>query len=195
MVGRTMAKVNWRAGIDSVSGALSKPSKSGQHSCAKMLLGTHRVAATTSSDCNKLYLRKKTVRSTPVTTEEMNRRVRFATVAQAVATRKKDLSKISQDQINFMAQRDQANGYKTMKSYLWSLELASYDAEHQEILGDDERPVSQHVQEEQDKAEGGYHHLRVDVRQERQVEGEDEQAYDYSRQYDKYGLSHKNLSE
>ena len=55
-----MAKVEWSAGIDSVSGALSKPSKSGQHSCSKMLLGTHRVAATTSSDCNRLFLRKKT---------------------------------------------------------------------------------------------------------------------------------------
>ena len=40
-----MAKVEWSAGIDSVSGALSKPGKNGQHSCSKMLLGTHRVAA------------------------------------------------------------------------------------------------------------------------------------------------------
>ena len=43
-----MAKVVWSAGIDSISGALSKPSKSGHHSCGKMLLATHRVAATTS---------------------------------------------------------------------------------------------------------------------------------------------------
>ena len=35
-----MAKVEWSAGIDSVSGALAKPSKSGQHSCTKMLLAT-----------------------------------------------------------------------------------------------------------------------------------------------------------
>ena len=47
-----MAKVEWSTGIDSVSGALSKPSKSGQHSCTKMLLATHRIAETTSSDCN-----------------------------------------------------------------------------------------------------------------------------------------------
>ena len=40
-----MAKVEWSAGIDHVSGALSKPGKNGQHSCNKMLLGTHRVAA------------------------------------------------------------------------------------------------------------------------------------------------------
>ena len=127
-----MAHVEWSAGIDHVSGALSKPSKTGQHSCAKMLLGTHRTAATTNPNCNRLFLRGKTVRSTPVTTTEMNRRIRFAAIAQAVTARGKDLSKISQDQINFLAQRDQPGGKKTMKSYLWSLEMASYDAEHPE---------------------------------------------------------------
>jgi hypothetical protein len=66
-----MAKVEWSAGIDSVSGALSKPSKSGQHSCNKMLLGTHRVAATTSNKCNRLYLRKKVERSTEPTADEL----------------------------------------------------------------------------------------------------------------------------
>ena len=125
-----MAKVEWSTGIDHVSGALSKPSKSGQHSCTKMLLGTHRVAATTSPDCNRLYMRPKTQRSTPVTTSEMNKRIRFAAVSQAVQARSKDLSKITQDQANFMAQRDLANGKKTMKKYLWSLELAAYDAQN-----------------------------------------------------------------
>ena len=62
-----MAKVGWSAGIDYVSGALSKPSKNGQHSCQKMLLGTHRTAATTSNNCNRLYLRPKIERSTPPT--------------------------------------------------------------------------------------------------------------------------------
>ena len=57
-----MAYVDWSAGIDSVSGALAKPGKSGQHSCDKMLLGTHRVAATLSNHCNRLYMRKKTRR-------------------------------------------------------------------------------------------------------------------------------------
>ena len=64
---KIMAKVEWSAGIDSVSGALSKPGKSGQHSCSKMLLGTHRVAATENPNCNRVYIRKKTKRSTPVT--------------------------------------------------------------------------------------------------------------------------------
>jgi hypothetical protein len=30
-----------------------------------------------------------------------------------------------------VAQKDLPNGKKTMKSYLWSLELAVYDAEHE----------------------------------------------------------------
>ena len=125
-----MAKVTWSAGIDSVSGALSKPSKGGQHSCEKMLLGTHRVAETTSSDCNRLFMRKKIKRSTPVTADEQQKRARFGTVARAVMQRSKDLSKISADQAAYLAQRNDADGKTTMKSYLWSLELASYDATH-----------------------------------------------------------------
>ena len=125
-----MAKVIYSAGIDSVSGALSKPSKNGQHSCGKMLLATHRTAATTNSNCNRIYLRDKVVRTTPVLAEEMARRVRFASVAAAVAARKKDLSKVTTDTENFLAQRNEPNGKKTMKSYLWSLELAAYDATH-----------------------------------------------------------------
>ena len=114
-----MAKVEWSAGIDSVSGALSKPSKNGQHSCAKMLLGTHRVAATMSSDCNRLYLRKKVKRSTPVTADEQLVRTRFAQVSRAVAQRRNDLSKIPTDLAAFNAQKDNANGKRTMRSYLW----------------------------------------------------------------------------
>ena len=125
-----MAKVEWSTGIDSVSGALSKPSKSGQHSCTKMLLATHRIAETTSSDCNRVYLRKKVKRSTPVSTKEMRIRVRFAAVAAAVAARKDSLEFASSDQAAFLAQKDSANGKKTMKSYLWSVCAAAYDAEH-----------------------------------------------------------------
>ena len=125
-----MAKVDWSTGIDSVSGAVSKPSKSGQHSCTKMLLGTHRTAPTTSSDCNRLYLRKKTKRSTPVTADELAQRLRFKTVARAVAARSKNLQSVQEDRVNFNAQKDEPNGKPTMKSYLWSLELESYDASH-----------------------------------------------------------------
>ena len=125
-----MAKVNWSAGIDSVSGALSKPGSNPQHSCEKMLLGTHRVKPTTSPDCNRIYIRKKVVRSTPVKSTEISNRIRFAAVGNAVAARAKDLSKISADQAAFEAQKNTTNGAKTMKSYLWRLEMETYDAQH-----------------------------------------------------------------
>ena len=125
-----MANVDWSAGIDSVSGALSKPGKSGQHSCSKMLLGTHRIAATTSNHCNRVYMRKKVQRSTAPDQDELTRRARFSAVAAAVAARAKDLSKVTADQAAFKAQKDQPGGKKTMRSYLWSLELAAYDASH-----------------------------------------------------------------
>ena len=126
-----MAKVNWSAGIDSVSGALAKPGSNPQHSCEKMLLGTHRKAATTSSDCNRLYIRKKPKRTTPVSTREVNIRNRFRSVAAMVQERKEDLSKVTSDQAAFLAQKDAANGKTTFRSYIWSLESASYDAAHQ----------------------------------------------------------------
>ena len=114
-----MAKVEWSAGIDSVSGALSKPGKSGQHSCAKMLLGTHRVAATTSKDCNRVYIRKKVKRSTPVSASEVAARNLFSQISKAVALRKKNVSQFTQDREAFNAQKDSPSGYKTFYSYLW----------------------------------------------------------------------------
>ena len=120
-----MAKVEWSAGIDTVSGALAKPSKSGQHSCSKMLLGTHRVAATTSNACNRLYLRKKIKRSTPVTSDETLARNRFGAIGTAVAARKKNLSTIAADTAAFNAQKE--TGYKTFRQYLWHVCADEYD--------------------------------------------------------------------
>ena len=134
-----MAKVEWSAGIDSVSGALSKPGKNGQHTCAKMLLGTHRIAATESPDCNRqnpdctrLYIRKGTSyeRTNPLSSKELDARARFTAVAAAVKARKSDLNQITTDQINFAAQKDQAGGKKTMRAYLWLICGQAYDAEH-----------------------------------------------------------------
>ena len=125
-----MAKVTYSAGIDHVSGALSKPGKSGQHSCSKMLLATHRVAATQSNSCNRLYLRGKVERSTPLSTDELNARARFTAVRAAVKARKNDLMKMTQDQIDFKAQKDLADGKKTMRAYLWLICGQAYDAEH-----------------------------------------------------------------
>ena len=125
-----MAKVEWSAGIDSVSGALAKPSKSGQHSCEKMLLGTHRTAATTNKNCNRVYIRKQTKRSTLPSADELDIRARFSAVSRAVALRRKNLTQITDDQINFKAQRDQPGGKKTMTAYLWKICGDEYDAAH-----------------------------------------------------------------
>jgi len=125
-----MAKVEWSAGIDSVSGALAKPGKNGQHSCTKMLLGTHRVAATENPNCNRVYIRRKVKRSTALSSKEILARGRFAAVAAAVKVRAKDLMQISDDQAAFLAQKDLADGKKTMKAYLWKVCGDEYDQQH-----------------------------------------------------------------
>ena len=115
-----------------VSGSLAKPKVKDGHSCGSYLIGTHRVAPTTNPNCTRLFIRPADAynRTTPVTTEETRVRNRFASIAAAVSARSKDLMKISADQAAFAAQKDQPNGKKTMRSYLWKLEKEAYDAEH-----------------------------------------------------------------
>ena len=125
-----MAKVEWSAGIDTVSGALSKPGKRGHHSCNKMLLGTHRIAETQSKNCNRMYIRRQTNRSTQPSSDELNARERFKIVSGMVKARKEDLTKISQDLQAFLAQKDTAGGKTTMKAYLWKVCGEEYDAQH-----------------------------------------------------------------
>ena len=128
-----MAKVQWADAIKTVSGALVKINKKSPHAGdQKMVLATHRTAPTTSTDCSRLYLRglDAITRTTPPTTDEMWVRNRFAAVAASVSARAKDVTKISADNMAFLAQKNQPGGKSTKKSYLWSLELASYDNEH-----------------------------------------------------------------
>ena len=127
-----MGKVTYAPGIEYVQGALAKPKKKDGHKCGDYLIGTHRSAPTTNPECTRIYLRKADSyeRSTPVTTNEVRQRNRFSAVAAAVAARAKDLMKISADQAAFAAQKDQPNGVKTMKAYLWKLEKEAYDTEH-----------------------------------------------------------------
>ena len=123
-----MAKVEWSAGIDHVSGALAKPGK-GQHSCKKMLLGTHRTAPTESSDCNRMYIRRNEKRKSQPTADEILARARFTAVSRMIKTRKADLLKITADQEAFLAQKDLAGGKKTMKAWYWMVCGEEYDAE------------------------------------------------------------------
>ncbi len=69
----------------------------------------HRMAATTNPNCNRIYLREKPKRSTSLSTHEINIRNRFRTVAAMVIERREDLSKVTQDQAAFLAQRDTAS--------------------------------------------------------------------------------------
>ena len=119
-----MAKVVWAPGIETVSGALTKINKKSPHAAdQQMLLATHRVAATTSTHCNRLYMRglSSVTRSTPVSSDERERRNRFSAIAKAVNARCKDLSKVAADLAAFNAQKNDPDGYKTMRQYLWHI--------------------------------------------------------------------------
>ena len=128
-----MAKVKWAKGIDYVSGLLSSRPKAGQlHSShSNALLATHRVAPTQNPDCTRIYMVGEYNRSTLPSNKELAARERFADVRAMVYARKRDLEFISQDQIDFMAQKDTATGKKTMNAYLWKVCGDLYDAQHQ----------------------------------------------------------------
>ena len=120
------------AGIEYIQGALKRPKKQNGHNHGNYLVATHRSAPTENPDCQRLYTfdSDRYKRTTPVTADEVAHRNRFGTIASAVNARAKDLSKISADQQAFLAQKDQPNGKKTMKAFLWSLEKAAYDQAH-----------------------------------------------------------------
>ena len=127
-----MAHVIYAPGIEYVQGALSKPKKKDGHKCGDYLIGTHRTAATTNPNCTRIYVRKADAytRTTPVTTREVNARNRFRAVAAMVQERKEDLTHVTQDQAAFIAQKDLANGKKTMRAYLWYICGQEYDQQN-----------------------------------------------------------------
>ncbi len=120
------------AGIEYIQGAMKKPKKVNGHNHGNYLVMTHRSAATTNPNCQRIYTfdADRYTRSTPVSQDETNRRLRFSAVSRAVNTRMHDLNKISADQAAFIEQKDLPGGKKTMRSYIWSLELAAYDEAH-----------------------------------------------------------------
>ena len=121
------------AGIETMSGALKRPKKQDGHNHGNYLVATHRVAATTNPNCQRVYSfdADRYKRSTSPSADEMAARERFAAVGRAVATRAKDVSKITQDQEAFKAQKDTPGGRKTLKAWYWMVELAAYDQQHQ----------------------------------------------------------------
>ena len=111
------------AGIETISGALKKPKKIDGHNHGNYLVATHRVAETTNPNCQRLYVKSADSykRSVPFSQAEIAHHNRFKAIAQAVAARRADLSKVTQDQVAFKAQKDLPNGKKTMRSYLWKI--------------------------------------------------------------------------
>ena len=120
------------AGIETISGAMKRPKKMEGHNHGNYLVATHRKAATTNPNCQRVYSfdADRYKRSTPVTADEVARRNRFGAISASVNARLKDLSKISADQQAFIAQKNEPNGKKTMLSYIWSLEKVAYDQAH-----------------------------------------------------------------
>ena len=96
-----------------------------------MVLATHRVAETTSKGCSRVYLRDlaSITRSTPVSDHEIEIRTLFTERLEWVNARAKNLSTLSQDQVAYLAQKDQPGGAKTWKSYLWKLAKAAVTGE------------------------------------------------------------------
>ena len=128
-----MAKASYAPMFETVSGALNKINKKSQHAAdQKMVLCTHRVAATESPDCSRVYLRglSSVTRTTPVSDNEQQARSRFQSVAAAVRARAKNLSTLTSDQEAFEAQKGLANGKKTFKAYLWMVCGEAYDQAH-----------------------------------------------------------------
>jgi len=127
-----MGKVSYSPGIQYVQGSLAKPKKVDGHNHGDYLIGTHRVAATENPDCTRLYIRKGNTyqRTGDISENEVNARLRFASVRAAVKARAKNLTTITADQEAFEAQRNLSTGKKTFNAYLWSVCGAAYDAEH-----------------------------------------------------------------
>ena len=119
------------AGIEYIQGALKRPKKQDGHNHGNYLVATHRTAATTSKDCQRLYTfdADRYVRTAPLSTKELQARNRFRAVAAMVKERAADLMAITQDQVDFLAQKDLANGKKTMRAYLWKVCGQEYDAQ------------------------------------------------------------------
>ena len=120
------------AGIETISGALKRPKKQNGHSHGNYLVATHRVAATTNPNCQRVYTFEadRYERSTQPTSKELAVRARFTAVAAAIKTRKADLMRVTEDEAAFMAQKNLPGGKKTLKAWYWMVEGNAYDQEH-----------------------------------------------------------------
>ena len=119
-------------GIEYIQGALKKPKKQDGHKHGNYLIVTHRTAATTNPECQRIYVKEADAykRSTPLTQREHQIRNRFIGVAKMIQERSHDLSKITTDQLTFLAQKNEPNGAKTMKQWYWRVCGEEWDQKH-----------------------------------------------------------------
>ena len=119
-------------GIEYIQGALKKPKKQDGHKHGNYVIMTHRTAATTNPECQRIYVKEADAykRTTPLTQREHQIRNRFIGVRAMVAERSHDLSKITTDQQTFIAQKNEPNGCKTMKQWYWKICGAEWDQQH-----------------------------------------------------------------
>ena len=117
------------AGIETMSGALKRPKKQNGHNHGNYLVATHRTAETSNPNCQRVYSfdADRYKRSTAPSADELEIRQRFKIVSQNVATRAKDLSKITADKQAFLAQKDLPGGKQTLRSWYWMVEGEAYD--------------------------------------------------------------------
>ena len=130
MTATTMAYVTLSGQFETASGSWRKPKKVNGHNHGNYVISQHRVAPTSNPDCTRIYAVGEYSRSTQPSAKELALRERFTEVRAMVATRRKDLNKISQDQLDFIAQKDLATGKKTMTAYLWLVCGQEYDSAH-----------------------------------------------------------------
>ena len=115
------------AGIEFIQGALKRPKKQNGHNHGNYLIATHRVAATTNPNCQRLYAfdANRYERTAPVTANERLARNLFKARRQWIYDREASVEHMSSDQQAFLAQKDSANGAKTLKAYYWKLAIAA----------------------------------------------------------------------
>ena len=120
------------AGIEFIQGALKRPKKQNGHNHGNYLVATHRVAETTNPNCQRIYTfdADRYQRTKPVSENEATARELFKARASWVKERSQNLGSLATDQQNFLAQKDSANGAKTMLSYYWKLAKAAVTAQN-----------------------------------------------------------------
>lgn len=126
-----MAKMLLAPGIESLSGAMSGVNRKSQHvDDQNMFLATHRVAATTSRQCQRAYFRKTNTLpwAYAVPSDKvLQLREDFTTRAQAISARRTDLTVMSADMAGLKAYRARyPESNMTLFAFYWLAASTKY---------------------------------------------------------------------